>query len=789
MNKKSIEILEYQKILDRLTEFATSKLGKELCMKLYPINNIEDILRMQDETTKACDKIRIKGNLNFSGLKDIKSSLKILEIGSNLNINEFYNINNLLKLSTHAKSYNMNNKADEEINSIDEYFLGIEEIKDLSKELDRCILSSDMIADDASKELSAIRKKLKNINANIHNYLNQTMNSYRDYLMESMVTIRDNAYCLPVKAEFKNRVAGIIHGQSATGSTFFIEPMPIIKLNNEIKELEIKQAQEEEKILKDLSIKTMPYIDSLRKNQDILTKLDFIFAKAKFSKSLNANEPIFNDKYYINIKEARHPLLDRNVVPIDISLGKDFNSLVITGPNTGGKTVSLKTVGLLTLMGQSGLHIPAIYGSTLAIFDDVFADIGDEQSIEQSLSFFSGHMKNIVNIIKNANSKCLCLFDELGAGTDPTEGAALAISILSFLNKNNIRTISTTHYSELKIFALNTPMVENASCEFDLESLQPTFKILIGVAGKSNAFAISKKLGLPDYIIEDAKQHIGVNEQSFEDLLIKLEENKITIEKERKEIEKQRKEIEGLKNRYKDKDEKLDKRSKDIINNAKNEANDILRRAKQIADESIKNINKIAEGAGIGRALEQQREKIRGEINQNNINIASDNNKLSKGKEADINELKIGSLVHINSLNLDGNITNIQRDKEIVFVQAGILNTKVNLKDISILTQAKDEKIKNIHKSKSSKLMKAANISPQINVIALNVDEACAILDKYLDDALLANLNTVKIIHGRGTYALQKGIHAYLKKLSFVKSYNLADFEDGGSAITIVHFK
>ncbi len=789
MNKKSIEILEYQKILDRLTEFATSKLGKELCMKLYPINNIEDILRMQDETTKACDKIRIKGNLNFSGLKDIKSSLKILDIGSNLNINEFYNINNLLKLSTHAKSYNMNNKADEEINSIDEYFLGIEEIKDLSKELDRCILSSDMIADDASKELSAIRKKLKNINANIHNYLNQTMNSYRDYLMESMVTIRDNAYCLPVKAEFKNRVAGIIHGQSATGSTFFIEPMPIIKLNNEIKELEIKQAQEEEKILKDLSIKTMPYIDSLRKNQDILTKLDFIFAKAKFSKSLNANEPIFNDKYYINIKEARHPLLDRNVVPIDISLGKDFNSLVITGPNTGGKTVSLKTVGLLTLMGQSGLHIPAIYGSTLAIFDDVFADIGDEQSIEQSLSFFSGHMKNIVNIIKNANSKCLCLFDELGAGTDPTEGAALAISILSFLNKNNIRTISTTHYSELKIFALNTPMVENASCEFDLESLQPTFKILIGVAGKSNAFAISKKLGLPDYIIEDAKQHIGVNEQSFEDLLIKLEENKITIEKERKEIEKQRKEIEGLKNRYKDKDEKLDKRSKDIINNAKNEANDILRRAKQIADESIKNINKIAEGAGIGRALEQQREKIRGEINQNNINIASDNNKLSKGKEADINELKIGSLVHINSLNLDGNITNIQRDKEIVFVQAGILNTKVNLKDISILTQAKDEKIKNIHKSKSSKLMKAANISPQINVIALNVDEACAILDKYLDDALLANLNTVKIIHGRGTYALQKGIHAYLKKLSFVKSYNLADFEDGGSAITIVHFK
>lgn len=789
MNKKSIEILEYQKILDRLTEFATSKLGKELCMKLYPINNIEDILRMQDETTKACDKIRIKGNLNFSGLKDIKSSLKILEIGSNLNINEFYNINNLLKLSTHAKSYNMNNKADEEINSIDEYFLGIEEIKDLSKELDRCILSSDMIADDASKELSAIRKKLKNINANIHNYLNQTMNSYRDYLMESMVTIRDNAYCLPVKAEFKNRVAGIIHGQSATGSTFFIEPMPIIKLNNEIKELEIKQAQEEEKILKDLSIKTMPYIDSIRKNQDILTKLDFIFAKAKFSKSLNANEPIFNDKYYINIKEARHPLLDRNVVPIDISLGKDFNSLVITGPNTGGKTVSLKTVGLLTLMGQSGLHIPAIYGSTLAIFDDVFADIGDEQSIEQSLSFFSGHMKNIVNIIKNANSKCLCLFDELGAGTDPTEGAALAISILSFLNKNNIRTISTTHYSELKIFALNTPMVENASCEFDLESLQPTFKILIGVAGKSNAFAISKKLGLPDYIIEDAKQHIGVNEQSFEDLLIKLEENKITIEKERKEIEKQRKEIEGLKNRYKDKDEKLDKRSKDIINNAKNEANDILRRAKQIADESIKNINKIAEGAGIGRALEQQREKIRGEINQNNINIASDNNKLSKGKEADINELKIGSLVHINSLNLDGNITNIQRDKEIVFVQAGILNTKVNLKDISILTQAKDEKIKNIHKSKSSKLMKAANISPQINVIALNVDEACAILDKYLDDALLANLNTVKIIHGRGTYALQKGIHAYLKKLSFVKSYNLADFEDGGSAITIVHFK
>jgi mutS2 protein len=789
MNEKSMRILEFPKILNMLEDMAGSLLGKDLCKKLLPGTDISYIQKEQKETSAALDRIRTKGPLSLVGLKDIKDSIKRLEIGSSLSISELLNISDSLRVCKRAMDYGIHEDADNILLDIlEDYFRTLDNIPLLAKELDKCILSEDAISDEASPELSRIRKQLKNIASRIHNELNNIMNSYRDYLMEPVVTMRNSAYCLPVKAEFKNKVNGIIHDQSSSGSTFFIEPIAVIHMNNEIKELEIAEAKEIEKILEQLSSMAMPYIATLNLNQDTLARLDFIFAKAKLSGKMNATEPIFNTKHFINIKDARHPLLDKDkVVPINISLGKDYDLLIITGPNTGGKTVSLKTVGLFTLMGQAGLHIPAFNGSELSVFNDAFSDIGDEQSIEQSLSFFSGHMTNIVDILEKADSNSLCLFDELGAGTDPTEGAALAIAILSFLHRMKTVTMATTHYSELKIFALNTAGVENASCEFDINTLRPTYKILIGVAGKSNAFAISKKLGLPDFIIDEAKNHISNDEQSFEDLLAKLEENRLIIEKERAEIEQQKAEINKLKNRYVDKDNKLDKRSDDIINKAKTKANEILEEAKKTADESIKNINKIAANAGLGKALEEQREKLRANIKKNQI--SSDiKPKIDKPQKIIAKDLQIGDNIHIYSLNMDGTVSSLPNDKGMLFVQMGILRTQVHISDISLI-ETKKEEIKQVHKSRSSSFMKAANISPEVNVIAMNVDEACSVLDKYLDDALLSHLNSVKIIHGRGTGALQKGIHTYLKKLNFIKSYKLADFEEGGTAVTIVHFK
>lgn len=789
MNEKSMQILEFPKILTMLENMATSGLGKELCKKLKPSTDISYIQKSQKETSAACDRIRTKGFLSFSGLKNISASLKRLEIGSSLGILELLHISDVLRVTKRAMDYGIHeDDINFEPDILEDDFRMLDKIAILAKELEKCILSEDSISDEASPELANIRRKKKNISSRIHNELNNIMNSYRDYLMEPVVTLRNSSYCIPVKAEFKNKVSGIIHDQSSSGSTFFVEPMAIIQMNNEIKELELAEAKEIEKILQNLSFMTLPYIYNLKTNQDILAKLDFIFAKASLSKIMNASEPIFNTKHFINIKEGRHPLLDsKSVVPINISLGRDYDLLIITGPNTGGKTVSLKTVGLFTLMGQAGLHIPAFNGSELSVFEEVFSDIGDEQSIEQSLSFFSGHMTNIVNILEKADSNSLCLFDELGAGTDPTEGAALAISILSFLHNMKTVTMATTHYSELKIFALNTEGVENASCEFDIETLRPTYKILVGVAGKSNAFAISQKLGLPKFIIDEAKKHISSDSQSFEDLLSKLEENRLIIERERIEIERQKSEIEKLKNRYADKDKKLDNRSDDIIKEAKLRASKILEEAKKTADESIKNINKIAAGAGLGKALEEEREKLRSGIKKNEIQ-SDIKPKKDKYKKEKAKNLQIGDSIHIHSLNIDATVSTLPNDRGMLFVQMGILRSQVHISDISILETKKEEKTQ-VHKSRSSSFMKASHISPEVNVIAMNVDEACSVLDKYLDDALLSHLSSVRIIHGRGTGALQKGIHAYLKKLSFIKSYNLADFEEGGTAVTIVHFK
>ena len=774
MNKKTLKILEYEKIINSLVDMASSEPAKKLCAKLQPSTDIFEIQKNQSHTTAALDRIRLKGSLSLSEVKDISDSLKRLEIGSLLSQPELMKILSILNAASKAISYGLH-FDEEDYDILEEYFRALDEIKDLKKELSRCIISEEIMADNASPELSHIRRKIKQINSKMHTELNNILNAHREYLMDAVITQRDGAYCLPIKSEYKNKVSGVIHDQSATGSTVFIEPIAVIKMNNELKSLFMDEKKEIEKILENLSLLSAQYIEPLRQNAKTLIFLDFVYAKANLSKKMNASEPKFNSKHYINIKEGRHPLLDtKKVVPINISIGDNYDLLIITGPNTGGKTVSLKTVGLFTLMGQSGLHIPAFEGSELSVFDDVFADIGDEQSIEQSLSTFSGHMKNIVYILNHADANSLCLFDELCAGTDPTEGAALAISILSFLHRMKSRCIATTHYSELKVFALNEPGVENASCEFDVATLSPTYRILIGVPGKSNAFAIAGKLGLPDYIISEADTHLEKDAKDFEDLLTRLENDRQIIEKDKLSIQKYKREIESLKRHYDKQEENLALRKEKILDEAK-----------ETADDTIKNINKIASGAGLGSALEEQRTRLRESINKNTrtMEIAQPSKKVKKPKE-----LKLGDSVHVISLNLDGIVSSLPNQSGNFFVQMGILRSQVNISDVALV---EEESVKTEPKarSKSSSMVKSATISTEINVIGKNVDEACSELDKYLDDALLAHLPGVRIIHGRGTGALQKGIHAYLKRQSFIKSYSLADFNEGGNAVTIVRFK
>lgn len=785
MNKKTLKILEFEKIINSLVDMASSEPAKKLCSKLKPSTNIAEIQKDQSHTTAALDRIRLKGNLSLSEVKDIKDSLKRLEIGSSLSQVELMKILSILNAAAKAISYGLHDD-DPSYDVLEEYFITLDECKPLKKELSRCIISEEIIADNASQELSHIRRKINQINSKMHTELNNILNAHREYLMDAVITQRDGAYCLPIKSEYKNKVSGVVHDQSSTGSTVFIEPLAVIRMNNELKSLAMDEKKEIEKILERLSLLAAEYTAVLDNNAKNLIYLDFVYAKANLSKKMNGSEPKFNSKHYINIKEGRHPLLDaKKVVPINISLGDTYDLLIITGPNTGGKTVSLKTVGLFTIMGQSGLHIPAFEGSELSVFTDVFADIGDEQSIEQSLSTFSGHMKNIVYILNHADANSLCLFDELCAGTDPTEGAALAISILSFLHRMQSRCIATTHYSELKVFALNEPGVENASCEFDVATLSPTYRILIGVPGKSNAFAIAGKLGLPDYIISEAGTHLEKDAKDFEDLLTRLENDRQIIEKDKLSIQKYKREIESLKRHYDKQEENLTAKKEKILEEARESARKILEEAKETADDAIKNINKIASGAGLGSALEEQRTRLRESINKNtkSVEVKKPTNKLKKPKE-----LKLGDSVHVISLNLDGIVSSLPNQSGNLFVQMGILRSQVNISDIALVEEPA-KKTENKTRSHGSSMVKSATISTEINLIGKNVDEACSELDKYLDDALLAHLPGVRIIHGRGTGALQKGIHAYLKRQSFIKSYSLADFNEGGNAVTIVHFK
>ena len=789
MNQKVLRTLEYNKIVERLAEYAFGADTKERCLSLLPSTSLSEITNAQQQTKDAMNRSLKKGRLDCSGIKPLSSAIRRVEIGGTMNIEELLGLCKLLETARRVKAYGRKEREDFPSDSLSELFDGLEPLCD---EIRRCIISVDEISDDASSNLKSIRRSIRSTGDRIHAQLNQMLNNQnvRNCLQDFVITMRNGRYCLPVKAEAKSQITGMVHDQSSSGSTLFIEPMAVVNLNNELKELSIKEQDEIAVILATLSAKAGEYIPAIETDYQILTELDFIFAKAAYALEYNGITPHFNTERKIRILKGRHPLLDaKKVVPIDISLGSDFDQLVITGPNTGGKTVSLKTVGLLTLMGQAGLPIPSGDRSELAVFDDIFADIGDEQSIEQNLSTFSSHMTNIIHILKEANEHSLVLFDELCAGTDPTEGAALAVSILSYFHSRGIRTMATTHYSEIKIYALTTSGIENACCEFNVETLSPTYRLLIGIPGKSNAFAISKKLGLSDTLIEDARTRISSNEQNFEDLLSDLEASRITIEKEQAEINRYKSEIAALKQQLKNKQEKLDESRDAILRKAKEEANQILQEAKDTADEAIRNFNKYGTTRPSIQEMEKQRTNIREKM-------AANEKKSSKEKDTAIynpkvpKKLRIGDSVKVLSMNLTGTVHSLPNAKGDLFVQMGILRSQVNIKDLVLIEDAAPGS-KKYAKTGAGKLKmsKSASVSTEINLIGKTVDEAIALLDKYLDDAYLAHLPSVRIVHGKGTGALRSAVQSHLKRQSYIKSFHLGEFGEGDAGVTIAEFK
>ena len=789
MNQKALKTLEFDKIIHRLTEHAASVGAKKKCTELVPVTSLWEIERAQTQTADALRRIWQKGSISFGGIRDIRGSIKRLEIGGILGMGELRQIMSLLETAGQVQKYGAHEREDEKADSLDESFEFLDPIPSLCSEIRRCILADDEMADDASSALFSIRRSMRQMNDKVHNTLNAMVNgAVRTYLQDAVITMRDGRYCLPVKAEHRSQVPGMIHDQSATGSTLFIEPMAVVKLNNDFKELLLKEQQEIEKILSELSEKTAAYADQISGDYDVLVELDFIFAKAILAKEMNAVRPVFNDQRRINIKEGRHPLLDpKKVVPVTVRLGDDFRLLIITGPNTGGKTVSLKTVGLFTLMGQAGLHIPAFEGSELGVFGDVFADIGDEQSIEQSLSTFSSHMTTIVSILKNMDTNSLVLFDELGAGTDPTEGAALAVSILDHLQKQGIRTMATTHYSELKVYALSTEGVENACCEFDVESLRPTYRLLIGIPGKSNAFAISSRLGLPDFLIEDAKKHLSAKDISFEDIIAELEHSRVTLEKEQMEIHKE--EIRKLRNELQKKQENIDQRKEKLLKDANDKAAAILQEAKDYADETIKNFHKFGKANISIKDMEQQRSRLREKIDAAQSKSQSTTTAKPK-KKVKADKLHIGDKVRVLSLNLEGTVSTLPNAKGDLFVQMGILRSQVNVRDLEFIGEAENlAASKSMSGSGKIRMSKSALISTEINLIGMTVDEAMGHLDKYLDDAYLAHVPSVRIVHGKGTGALRTAVQQHLKRCKYIKSYRLGTFGEGDAGVTIAEFK
>ena len=793
MNTKVLTTLEYTKIIDLLTEKADSEPGKKLCRELVPSTDLSAIRTAQRETKDALARLFRIGSTSFGSNRDLGFSIRSLEIGSSLSMSELLKLASFLDNVNRIKTYGKKEREDLPNDSLDAYFEGLTPMTQLANEINRCILSEEEMADDASPRLKSIRRSKLSTNEKIHSQLTSMVNgAYRTFLQDAVITMRDNRYCIPVKAEYKSQVSGMVHDQSSTGSTFFIEPAAVVNLNNQLKELDLQEQEEIEVILGDLSSQAAVHTSELASDQKIMTTLDFIFAKAKLAMEQNATEPIFNTEHYIQIRKGRHPLLDKKkAVPIDVRLGKDFDLLVITGPNTGGKTVSLKTVGLFTLMGQAGLHIPALDRSELSIFSEVYADIGDEQSIEQSLSTFSSHMTRVVHILQHADADSLCLFDELGAGTDPTEGAALAIAILNYLHDRGIRTMATTHYSELKIYALSTNFVENACCEFDVETLRPTYRLLIGIPGKSNAFAISSKLGLSDEIINAAKEQISKEDESFEDVIADLEQSRVTIEKEQQEIAEYKERIRTLQEQLQRKNEKIDQAKDKILRDANEKARAILQEAKDVADETIRDFNKVGASADI-KELEKKRQKVRDKINEKNGKLALGNNqkKPANQKTVDPKKLKKGDSVKIISMNLKGIVNTLPDARGNLFVQCGIMRMQTNIND---LVPVKEETITApaLQRTNTGKLKmsKSFSVSSEINLLGCTVDEAIAKLDKYLDDAYLAHLPSVRVVHGKGTGALRNAVQSHLKRLKYVKEYRLGEYGEGDAGVTIVTFK
>ena len=821
MNEKVLNTVEFNKIIEQLTDNANSAPAKALCRSLVPMDNLADIRLAQEETDAALQLLIRKGNVNFGSNRDFGYTFGALSIGSSLTAAELLHLSSFLDNVGRVQTYGTTQDGGRGISALSrdesaqrpednilfDLFDCLYPLKSLSSEIQRCILSEEDIADEASPGLRRVRREISLAGGRIHQQLNKLVNvTLAPYLQDNVITMRGNRYCIPIKSEYKNQVQGIIHDQSASGSTLFIEPASIVNLNNQIRELTLQEKEEVEKVLASLSAEAADNLMALKDDAANMTKLDFIFAKAKLALSQNATMPIFNNRRYLRINKGRHPLIDKKkVVPIDLELGDEYDLIVITGPNTGGKTVTLKTIGLFELMGMAGLHIPAGDRSELALFDDVFADIGDEQSIEQSLSTFSSHMTSIVDILGKVDGNCLCLFDELGDGTDPTEGAALAISILNYLHERSIRAVATTHYSELKVYAMNTPGVTNASCEFNVETLQPTYKLLIGVPGKSNAFAISKKLGLPDHIIDAAREQLSQETQNMEDILADLEERRLKIEREQEEISALRALIDKEQKQIRNKEKLLDERRDKILEKANEEARDILADAKKKADEAISELRKTGRGGDMA-SMERTRSALREQVSKKNEKLSRKQEQVPQGKGLKASDLHVGDKVRVISMGLTGIVTALADSSGKVSVRCGIMNSKAALSDLALIhedafgnpvTKGSRSSMKKAfenaggagNKQRDLDFSRNQSISPELNLLGMTTDEALSELDKYLDDARMSHLSSVRIVHGKGTGALRKAVHNYLRKQKWVKKYRLGDFGEGDAGVTIVQLQ
>lgn len=790
MNEKALRILEYHKIIDMLCESTVSSMGRDIASDLKPSSDIHEVKELLQETTEATNLILKKGNVPIAGTQDIRGALRKVKIGSALDPGELLRVADTLRAARRLKNFINEDKREESFPIIEYYIDTLTAMKNIEDSIHNAIISEEEISDNASPLLHTLRRKIKEKTASMREKLNHMITSaaYQKYLQEPIVTVRGDRHVIPVKQEFRSNVPGIVHDQSASGATLFIEPMAIVEMNNDVKKLKLDEENEIQRILQELTALIEEKYDAVKTNMEILATLDFIFAKAKFSLQFRCSEPRVNRDGIINIKKARHPLLKADtVVPIDIYLGENFNTLVITGPNTGGKTVTLKTIGLLTLMAQSGLHIPAGDYSEIAIFDEVFADIGDEQSIEQSLSTFSSHMTNIVSILNEITQNSLVLFDELGAGTDPTEGAALAMSILELLHKRGIRTVGTTHYSELKVYALTTEGVCNASVEFDVATLRPTYRLLIGIPGKSNAFEISRKLGLSDDIIKRAKEFLSQDDVKFEDLIKSLEDDKKKAEEERDTAARLKIELERNKNDLDRRMEKLDSQRDRIMRDAQREALEVVRKSKEEAEALIKELKEAIsrETAEKTAMVEQARQRMRQKENELEDKLGEA--VFRKPTHVPPKDLKIGTTVRIVNLNQKAQVLTLPDGEGNLTVQAGIMKVNVNIANLKL----EEEEKATVQKSSGSRVNagKVRNIATQVDVRGQTLEEAMMNVDKYLDDAYLAGLNQATIIHGKGTGVLRSGIMQLLKSHSHVKSYRSGGFNEGGLGATIVEIK